>query len=368
MGAFAQSAADLGARGLAVIPCGGGDGKRPLVSWQALTASDTAANSSAWVKRYRDANVAVLTGPSSIAVVDVDGNSALAEAMERRCGSTPLVTRTPRGGTHLWYRAQGERTTTRLDGLTVDVRATGGVVVAPPSVRPDGAGYEIARGSFDDLERLPTARPGSLPMGGDVEEGGRNITLFMACMEAAHRCESETELLVQAEVLNESRCNPPLPHAEVVGIVRSAWSYTTRGRNWVHGGSGGVLVHHREIDLLLGHPDALTLLAFLRRTHADKSEPFCIASKSMAEANVLPGWSRHRIRDAVEVLVRGGHLLLARQGTSRGNPSLFALPAGSGPHRTLSGSEVAHTEHNVTRQSYPGSSPKGREAAPGNPS
>jgi hypothetical protein len=326
MGAYAQAADTLAARGLAVIPCGGDDGKRPLVKWETLTAATAAANSSAWAKRYRDANVAVLTGPSSLAVVDVDGNSSLAEAMERRCGPTPLVTRTPRGGTHLWYRAQGERTTTRLYGLAVDVRAQGGVIVAPPSVRPDGGSYEIIRGSFDDLERLPTAHLGSLPIRGDVEEGRRNIALFMEVMAAAHRCESETELLVHAEVLNESRCNPPLPHPEVIGVVRSAWKYTTRGRNWVHGGGGGVLVHHREVDLLLGNPDALCLLVFLRKTHAGTGlEVFPLAAKAMAEARALPGWGWKRIRAAADMLERGGHLLLERRGIGRGLPYLYRL-------------------------------------------
>ena len=373
MGAYAQAADTLAARGLAVIPCGGGDGKRPLVHWQSLTADDTAANSPAWAKRYKDANVAVLTGPSSLAVVDVDGNSALAEAMERRCGSTPLVTRTPRGGTHLWYRAQGERTATRLDGLTVDVRATGGVVVAPPSVRPDGASYQIVRGSFDDLGRLPTARPGSLPMGGDVEEGGRNITLFMACMEAAHRCESETELLVHAEVLNESRCNPPLPHAEVLSVVRSAWGYTAKGRNWVRGGTGGVLLDVREVDLLLGDPDALCLLAFLRKTHGGTGlRVFPVAAKAMADARTLPGWGWKRIRAAADALVIGGHLRMERRGVGRGVPHLYRLAEGAAemvPQSANTGREMV-PESDTKKLDNPisGSSPKGREAAPGNPS
>ncbi len=85
----------------------------------------------------------------------------------------PLVTGTPSGGVHLWYRTTGERCQVRLDGLKVDIKGIGGMVVVPPSIRPTGqhAGkaYTFVKGSWDDLIHLPTITPGALKTASHVD-------------------------------------------------------------------------------------------------------------------------------------------------------------------------------------------------------
>ena len=87
------------------------------------------------------------------------------EPMRTRFGDTPLITRTPRGGAHLWYRKDGAvRSILGLEGLKVDIRADGGMVLVPPSRNPQsGKAYVFERGSWDDLERLPWFRNEALP-------------------------------------------------------------------------------------------------------------------------------------------------------------------------------------------------------------
>ena len=168
---YASAAAELALRGLTPIPVGGEDGKKPLVKWPRRRLAPESPAIKQWAEKFASANVGILTKPSSVTVIDVD-DPGLLPNMEERFGATPLVTRTPSGGGHLWYRAQGEgsRNLRRSEGLPVDVKAggsgQGGFVVVPPSVRPSGphAGkpYRFERGSWDDLRRLPSIRAGSL--------------------------------------------------------------------------------------------------------------------------------------------------------------------------------------------------------------
>src|SRR5689334_19390554 len=167
-GPFGQAALELHGFGLAVIPVGGDDGKVPLVRWASWTrrlGSDVITKLAA-PHRFGRANIGILTGLSGVTVVDCDDLDAV-PAMIERCGDTPLKTRTPSGGVHLWYRSAGERCADlRPEGWAVDVKGIGGFVVVPPSVRPSGAhagkAYEFIEGTWADLPTLPTVIPGSL--------------------------------------------------------------------------------------------------------------------------------------------------------------------------------------------------------------
>jgi hypothetical protein len=277
-----------------------------------------------WSHQFRDANVGLLTGASGLTVVDLDRPELLPMA-EYRCGPARLVVRSPRGR-HLYYRASGERTTVAVDGVSgFDVRGKNGVIVAPPSVGTEGGIYEFERGSWDEVAHLTAARPGSLPLVRDIAQGSRNATLWRLCMIAARKCETEDELLTHAESLNEGRCSPPLDHKEVRRIAACAWTYEASGRNFVGRGGGG-LVDVREVDLLLRYPDALCMLAFLKKTHAGTgTTSFALAAEAMAKAGTLPGWGRKRIMASVRVLERHDLIHMICKGTGRGKPYRFAF-------------------------------------------
>jgi hypothetical protein len=117
------------------------------------------------IAKNLDANIGVSCGPSGVVVVDIDDPSVI-EDLLRRFGPTPLITSTPSGGRHLWYRnrnRQRSRNLRRSHGLAVDIKAAGGFVVVPPSVRPrDGARYAIVQGDWRCIRRLPAFRPEAL--------------------------------------------------------------------------------------------------------------------------------------------------------------------------------------------------------------
>lgn len=161
-GPFANAALDLHARGLVVIPTGGQDGKTPMVKGWGKWKGQRRATVEKFASSHPDANVGVLTGLSRLTVVDCDDEKTLADA-EGRFGVTTFVTRSPRGGGHLWFRSSGEpNANLRSAGLNIDIRGKGGLILTPPSLRPGVGLYKVARGSWDDLATLPPVNAAAL--------------------------------------------------------------------------------------------------------------------------------------------------------------------------------------------------------------
>ena len=235
--------------------------------------------------------------------------------MLRRFGDTPLLTRTPSGGAHLWYRKVGEvRSGTLRPSLAVDIKADGGQVIVPPSFnRQSGRQYVFERGSWDDLDRLPPFRQEALPRpmtsaksspppkstatSGKVGEGMRDTTVFYYAMLQAPHVLSVEDLIVEMQRFNVEHCSPPLPTRQVEAKARNAWGYEERGENFIgHGGGGGVVPHTVGKDLL-SRPhgeDALALLYILKWAHGARVEPFAVCAKAMARDRVIPQWGDPR--------------------------------------------------------------------------
>src|SRR5215471_20044514 len=89
LGAFASAAETLWHAGLAPIPVGGEDGKKPLVTsftkWKRRPGLNTISK---WIEKYPNANVGVVTGPlSGISVVDIDSvDPLLQQQILEECG------------------------------------------------------------------------------------------------------------------------------------------------------------------------------------------------------------------------------------------------------------------------------------------
>lgn len=138
--------------------------KVPITEHGCLDATRDEEQVRAWWARWPDANIGIHMGEASggVWVLDVDGpvGEATLAQLEAEHGALPPTreVRTPRPGRHLYFRApEGalpKNTVGRKDKL--DTRATGGYVVAPPSVHPDGPVYVWAegRGPGDLVEAL----------------------------------------------------------------------------------------------------------------------------------------------------------------------------------------------------------------------
>jgi len=328
------------------IPCGGDDGKTPLVAWERMKTLPSRTTLEDWRVRFGSAGVGVLTGPSRLTVVDLDDAHLLDDAREE-FGDTALIVLSPRGA-HLYFRSTGEKTTTRLDGAPIDVRGIGGFIVGPPTIRPDGGSYRFLLGTWAELDRLPPPRPGSLPTtetttklrtiaaGEMVKEGGRNDALFREMLRVATQCETESELAFRADGFNASLCDPPISDAELRKIVRSIWHYKAEGRLWV-GGTARATFTREEIYALADDADAMALLALLRVEHGGRNGAFSISPEALTENEVLPGWTKYRYRRARDVLVKLGEILCIHEGGSGPrDPFMYVLAKGQkfGPNIT----------------------------------
>jgi hypothetical protein len=337
---FAETAFPLAERGLAVIPCPGDDGKSPRGSvagyhrWSRPPGPDAIRRFAA---EHGDANIGVITSLSGLTIFDVDEGGRDADKIIRLAGDTPLITRTPSGGLHLWYRSSGERNANlRASGLAVDVKGlSAGIIIVPPSFRRSTrVPYSFERGCWDDLHRIPFAKPGSLSaglrgMGGSksvIQRGERNNRLFKIALRQARHCD-DLDSLIDAIATINGGLPESLTENEIVRLAASAWEYEATGRNWVGDQPRAVLVADtvKQLSMAPNGPDALVLLSNLLVAHGarrKRGEPFAISPRAMSGSVLC--WGRNRIRNARQTLIELGFLFEEhRGGSSPGDHSLF---------------------------------------------
>jgi hypothetical protein len=333
MNSFQQAAAAYAACGAVVIPCGGDDGKRPLIRWDRLRRPASPYTLEKWSAKFGCPNLGLATGPSRLTVVDVDSaESSLVRECYQRFGETPFSVATPRGGRHLYYRSAGEPNRARVDGASVDVRGVGGFIVAPPSQRPGGGSYELISGNIADISRLPPLKLGSLEQptaSRKIQEGGRDNFLWRRAMIEARSCASEGELLSRLEIFNEAECDPPLAQGELESICAWCWKKQSNGLNKIGSGWSWLPVDYETIRRLAPSPDMLAMLLELRRIHLGVNDAFAISPRAMALASsgTFSAWTEKRIRQARDGLVAAGDLIrLDRGGRGKHDPARFAFP------------------------------------------
>jgi hypothetical protein len=147
MGALSEAAIAYVARGCPVFPVEPG-GKRPVGSLapagvkNATTDPDMVAR---WWRACPEANIGLACGVA-FWVLDVDGEAgaaSLAETVARHGALPATVTScTGSGGRHYLFAPDDRaRNSVKKVGVGLDTRSTGGYIVAPPSIHPNGHAY-----------------------------------------------------------------------------------------------------------------------------------------------------------------------------------------------------------------------------------
>jgi hypothetical protein len=138
-----EAAQDAAARGFAVFPV---DGKRPLLAWRTESSTDPeAVTSMGWEAAT---GIGVDCGKSGLVVVDIDDLDAVPELATQlgwdATADETLISRTGRGGMHLFYRAGSTEVKNSASRVVqgIDIRGSGGFVVIPPSSHESGRPYE----------------------------------------------------------------------------------------------------------------------------------------------------------------------------------------------------------------------------------
>lgn len=230
---------------LGIFPLVPGD-KTPIFPGGFHAATTDEAQIKKWWSEWPHANIGFHC--DGIIVLDIDRHDPSADGfdslreLERQYGELPetWICETPSGGEHYYFRCNDQRLTSGA-GIApgIDYRGSGGYVLLPPSVHPNGGVYEWEAGHtpkdtpladlpewLHDLlltEKISTGRPEPVPE--KIPRGQRNDTLYkMACSLRGKSC-SEKEITSLLQTMNAERCDPPLSDDEISQIAASAAKY-----------------------------------------------------------------------------------------------------------------------------------------------
>lgn len=176
-------------------------GKHPRLLHGLKDASADLPAVAAWWRRWKSANIGLLTGASArLVVIDLDGEEGMDSWAALTEGRDLPVTReaiTGGGGRHIYFLHPGGtigNSASRL-GDHVDVRGDGGYVVAPPSSHASGRRYEWANRErvapcpdwLVDLMRPPPPPPRRPMAQPPTRRGGGYASAALAMEEASVR-------------------------------------------------------------------------------------------------------------------------------------------------------------------------------------
>lgn len=214
--------------------------KHPLLANGVNAASTDIADIDHWWQQWPEANIGVATGDKSgVVVVDVDkrddGLKALDRLIEENGAFETSVVATGGGGLHCYFQYPGKKQIRNRVNVVkgIDVRSTGGYVVAPPSVHASGQGY--AWRSNQTLSEAPYWLIALIDSSGKsveasaksqaILEGSRNDLLAGIAGTLRKRGLQEAVIRQELEGFNARLCAPPLPKEEVATISRSISRY-----------------------------------------------------------------------------------------------------------------------------------------------
>lgn len=140
--------------GFSVVPVPLGE-KHPIIKWKEFQARlPTSLELHTWFSTPATLNLGVVTGTvSNLTVIDLDGPSAIQWAENQKLKSPVTVVR-DQTHRHLWFQnVPGLKGSASQLAPGVDIRATGGLIVVPPSIHKSGAKYRFL--GSPNLTKLP---------------------------------------------------------------------------------------------------------------------------------------------------------------------------------------------------------------------
>lgn len=236
-----KHALDYAAAGWRVFPLHEGD-KTPKTPNGCKDATSDTGTIRVWWTKWPGANIGIATG-GPFFVLDVD--RAGMPWYEDASLPPTLTAQTGGGGRHLFFRMPDGvdvRNSASVIAKGIDIRGTGGYVVAAPSKHASGAFYtwEDFEGDgappMDMIEAAPewliaqianrsrAGRAEAEPRA-EVSEGSRNSDLFSMAASMRARGMTSDAILGAARAINAATFRPPLDDSEVAAVVASACRY-----------------------------------------------------------------------------------------------------------------------------------------------
>jgi hypothetical protein len=244
MTSFLETALDLAQRGFHVLPLIART-KKPIVFGGCNAGTRDHEQIALWWKRNPDANIGIDCGHTNLIVMDADhgltcledfiawrDRNGLPATYSVRSGRRFKEDGSPEFGVQMYYRGSCSCRTWMLDGCTGDFKSKGGLVVAPPSIHPDGGeAYEVLLdlplvSCPEFILSLPTAdgkekAAGQTNGDGLIETENRNDDMcsFIGKIRKRVADLGEPECGVICLHRNERYAKGPMPEEEVQEIV-----------------------------------------------------------------------------------------------------------------------------------------------------
>jgi hypothetical protein len=266
-------------------------GKRPEIDWKKYqTRQPTDEELETWFNDGRAHNIAIVCGEVSdnLVVLDFDDVNVYQRFFDTsKLESSTLVVRTGSGKRHVYFKTPKPIASFRIPQIKLEVRSTGNIVIAPPSLHPSGNRYEFMNPEIQEIatikdlpeviwtiaeSRFGVQKPSFAPKeaGGfgeklRVEKPGRGehppcIRELLEGVDQGFRNEAACRLAsyflftrdlepskVRRRLLVWNRLNrPPLPEREIESVLTSIYH-----RGYVWGCHGLAAFCERESCLLI---------------------------------------------------------------------------------------------------------------------
>lgn len=220
------------------------NGKKPLLAHGFKDASNEFAQILRWREEFPGCNWGIATAASGLIVLDIDAQRDGYETWDflRELSGWPSI-QTPTvltgsGGQHLYFNQNGLHVKSGNDliGNGIDIKASSGYIVVPPSIHPNGTPYEwilspeeIGLDPFPDwlmhiIQDVDKPHVKS-QNDGKILSGTRNSTLTSLAGTMRRRGMTQPAIEAALYVENNERCAPPLPGLEVNKIAFSVAKY-----------------------------------------------------------------------------------------------------------------------------------------------
>lgn len=253
MSELLNAAIEYAKMGLAVFPLKEKD-KKPATNNGFKDATVDLRQINMWWKVNPNYNIGIATGKPSggLVVVDMDVDKEQDKngyhVFTKWCADNYLVlpdswlSITGRGGYHLFFKSIFP-VPDKVGWLdSVDIRADGGYVVAPPSVHPNGRKYEWEQDpkeyelvSTDDIDVEFVCnsiiasnlkdKSKQLNVPEVIPEGHRDEMMFKLACKYQSMGMTDSAMLAALQEENKNRCKPPLSDAEIKRKVEQAQKY-----------------------------------------------------------------------------------------------------------------------------------------------
>lgn len=210
--------------GFAVVPA---VGKAPVVKWAQFTEKNkpTKEDIFKWWEKEQY-NIALITGViSGIAVVDFDSIDAYKNIRSKLPATWTVKTSR---GMHLYYKINTPVASRKTPHF--DLKAEGGIVIAPPSLHPSGIRYtwlypprSVRLAELPDwIKNEGSAAIPARDIFSGVKEGQRNVSLAKLTGIWIKSGMSYEEVISCARMWNQLN-SPPLDEQELIRTVNSIW-------------------------------------------------------------------------------------------------------------------------------------------------